>query len=176
MQLIGAALERQVHAAGAGVADLGVVGRGLDLELLDGIGGRLDADARLRHDVARSVDGELAVEGAGHGSAAQVVVVHGPLQGVRALERRAGHQPRQAVGVPSPSGISLMSLLSMTWPIDALAGLELRALPHHEHLLRTPRRLQGHVELQALADAHLHVGVLPLLKSSQLDRHRVAPG
>ena len=61
---VGAALEREVHAAGAGVADLRVVGGGLDLEFLDRVGRRLDARARLRDDVARAVDRELAVDGA----------------------------------------------------------------------------------------------------------------
>ena len=46
MERVGAALQRQVHRAGAGVADLRVVDGGLDLELLDRVGRRLDADAR----------------------------------------------------------------------------------------------------------------------------------
>ena len=127
VQSIRAALEREIHAAGACVADLRVVGGGLDLELLDRIGGRLNADARLRDDVARAVDRELAVQRAGHRRAAQVVVVHGPLQRVRALERGARHQARQAVGRAVTERNLADQLAGDHLPERGGAGLELRS-------------------------------------------------
>ena len=71
--------------------------------------------------------------------------------------------------VPSPSGISLMSVELMTWPIVALPDFELRALAHDEHRFRDARRRERRVELHAFADVHLDALILPLLEAAQLD-------
>ena len=135
MELVRAGLQCQVHRTRAGVADLRVVGGGLDLELLDRVRGRLDAGARLRHDVARSVDGELAVDRAGDRHAAEVVVVHRPLQRVRPLERCARDEPRQAIGRSIPERNFADELGVDDLPDRRAAGLELRALADDEHRL-----------------------------------------
>ena len=92
---------------------------------------------RAPDDVAGAVDGELAVDGAADGEAAQVVVVHRPLQGIGALERGAGHQPRQAIR-RAVSERHLPNQLA----VDHLAhrcgaGVEQRRLGGHQDLVDT---------------------------------------
>ena len=135
VELVRPRLQRQVHRTRAGVAHLRVVGGGFDFELLDRVRGRLDAGARLRHDVARSVDRELAVDRPGDRHAAKVVVVHRPLQRVRPLERCAGDEPRQAIGRSIPKRNFADELGVDHLPDGRAAGLELRALADDEDRL-----------------------------------------
>ena len=59
LEAVGAALERDVDGRAGGVALLRVEGRGLDLEFLDGAGGRHERDAPAVGHVRRSVEREL---------------------------------------------------------------------------------------------------------------------
>ena len=175
MQLVRAGLQGEVHRTGAGVADLGVVGRRFDLELFNRVGRRLDAGARLRYDVARSVDREFAVDRPRDRHAAQVVVVHRPLQRVRPLERRAWNQPRQAIRGAIPE-----RNLADEGGVDDLsdrraAGFELRALTDNQHRFGHARGRQRGVQLHTLADMHLHALILALLEAAQLDGDVVRP-
>ncbi len=129
--------------------------------------------ARLRHDVARSVDRELAVDGARDRHAPKVVVVHRALQRVRALERCAGNEARQSVrgsvaerNLADERGVDDL-------PDGRAAGLELRAFTDDQHRFRHARGRQRRVELHALSNVHLHALILALLKPAQLDRHVV---
>ena len=116
---------------------------------------RLNADTRTRHDVAGAVDGELAVDGAADGEAAQVVVVHRPLQGIGALERGAGHEPRQAIG-RAISERHLPNQLAVDHPAHRCgAGVEQRRLGGHQDLGRHAGGLQREVDLQPVADPDL---------------------
>ena len=173
VELVRARLQRQVHRTRTGVADLRIVGGGFDLELLDRVRGRLDAGARLRHDVARSVDRELAVDRPRDRHAAKVVVVHRTLQRVRPLERRAGDEPRQAVGRSVPERNFADELGVDHLPDGRAAGLELRALAHHEDRFGDTRGPERRVELDALADVHLDALIFTLLEAAQLDRDGV---
>ncbi len=175
-QHVGAALQRQVHRAGAGVADLRVVGRGLDLEFLDGVGRRLDADAGPGHDVAGAVDGEVAVDRPADGEAAQVVVVHRPLQRVGALERGAGDEAGQAVG-----GAVSERNLGDQLAVDHLAhgrgaGLEHRPIGDDADFLGDAAGFERHVVLHLVADADLDVVVDAGAEAVQDGGHPVGAG
>ena len=171
-QPVGAALQRQVHRPGPGVSELRVVGRGFDLELLDRVRWRLDADPAPRH-VARPVDGELAVDRAAHREAAPVVVVHRPLQLVGPLERGAGDEAREAVGGAVAKGDLGDQLAVDHLAHGGAAAFEDRTIGDHLDLFDHAARFERDVVLDLVTDAHQDVVVDPGAEAVERRRHSI---
>ena len=99
-------LRRAKGCAALGLAELRVEGRGLDLELLDDVGGRHVRGGHLvpvgAEVVGRAVDGDVvqAAARAAHGKVDDVGRLEGAVQADAAVKGDAGGKPISRKGLP----------------------------------------------------------------------------
>ena len=78
--------------------------------------------------------------------------------------------------MPSPSGISPINLLSITWPIVAVPESSSGDSADHHHLARHAGGLQREVDLQPIADTHLDRLADDGPEAGQFDRDAIGAG